>query len=271
MTRIELIGCECSSSAIGAVERCQHRVADGSLWAIGATRFDQGAEWTDCTTDEALLVQSSCEFSECERPPPSFCTLSQTCHELGCNTWEFDAHACRRKDCQHDEECPADERCTAVPGCLNNFSCWSENGQCGCGGPEPCNMGYLCNPVATAGPRGTWSRFEIVQGAGPCPPGGSCTWDWVVTPDGEVTSSKQGDAGAQMILDPWRLRMALDGPEFRLGMQNGFQCDLPPTDVSVTFKVVIDGVSIQQDVTGCAISGPADNVAQALFDMLKNY
>ena len=45
------------------------------------------------------------------------------------------------------------------------------------------------NPAAVP-----WSLFRIDKAAGPCPPGMSCTWWWVLTNDGAITMEIKGQS-----------------------------------------------------------------------------
>jgi hypothetical protein len=191
---------------------------------------------------------------------------------LGCGGLEFDDNACRRATCVDDGECPADQRCVAIQ-CASTGSCISaQSGDCSCSGPTICLMANACNPVGTVGPRGAWQRVEVLQGAGPCPEGQPCTWTWSVTPDGAVAANKNGTPSTAKLseADLADLVAMIQGPELRPGLRDGFHCDLPPTDTSLSLRLVLEGTTLEHDVTGC-LSGPEGNVAQRLFQLVTRY
>ena len=54
-------------------------------------------------------------------------------------------------------------------------------------------------------------------------------------------------------------------------MQKGFTCNQPPTDVGISFTLLLSGAKHQQNVTGCVIAGPAGNLAQQINAILVSY
>jgi hypothetical protein len=241
---------------------------DGGSTGAGGSTDAGGSTGTGGTSGDAAS-----DFEVCgTHGPPSTCNLADTCKSLGCGGLEFDENACRRADCAMDGDCPADQRCVALE-CGSALSCaYSDQGMCNCSGLTICLAGHACNPVGTVGPRGTWQQIEILQGAGPCPAGQPCTWTWTVAPDGTVSANKNGTASEAQLsdVDLGELRKMIEGPELRPGLRDGFTCDAPPTDTSLSIRLVMDTATLEHEATGCMV-GPDGNVAQRVFQLVTKY
>lgn len=168
----------------------------------------------------------------------------------------------------------------AVDGPL--YYLWADDGTLisACGGacfvPEQQDVcRTLCPPPQWEWPGegASWIRFEIHQGAGPCPPGEVCTWDWIVTTDGSVQIDEQGTARTATLTagDLSTLDALLASDAFVGGMKEGFDCDPPPTDIAVSFVLAFDDEGrLSQDVTGCVTSS-TDTAPRRAFELLNAY
>lgn len=142
----------------------------------------------------------------------------------------------------------------------------------------PMMLGACVSGACESIPPADWQELDIDEGFGPCPPGQSCVSSWKLTPDGSLTTDKQGVPGhATLSADDLRAADAiLRTASFRRSMANGFQCDPPPTDVGISFTLRSPNTTggfeeAHQDVTGCALSGPKGNDAERLFAILQKY
>jgi hypothetical protein len=117
-----------------------------------------------------------------------------------------------------------------------------------------------------------WQKLAVDNGVGPCPQK-SCSSSWVVSPDGHIAKSRDGDAGvAQMTSsDLIELDSIVSSRAFLDGMTSGFVCEQPPTDVSVSLRLERDGASQTQPVTGCVFSGPSGNLPRRVNELVTKY
>ncbi|MBM4362290.1 MAG: hypothetical protein FJ104_06390 [Deltaproteobacteria bacterium] len=209
-------------------------------------------------------------FAQCELPPPSTCSREATCEAIDCGGLEFTEEGCKRPPCERERDCAEGERCVAL-GCAFVGACEPDGSRCSCGGPAICMYGSACNLEARVGPGGEWLRVELLQGAGPCPPGEPCTWRWSVTPDGVREYDENGVAGTDRLDDlaMQELDRLIDGPELRPGLVSGFDCAPPPTDIGVTLRLELPGRTLERDVTGCVVSGPEGNIPARVAGFLR--
>jgi hypothetical protein len=266
----QVVACQCGTPATRSI--CQRRVSDDTLWLLLEGAPAVAGEWAPCQGAELERLQGSCDFAECTARPGSFCSAEDTCASRGCGNLQFDGSGCAKPSCTGDQECSSDERCVAT-SVNTSFCSYSGTGSCDCAGLTVDVSGGFCNAVTEVGPGGVWERLEIDQGAGPCPPEQVCQWTWSVTPDGTVSTMKEGVSATVQLdgSDLADLVSFIDGPELRLGMRDGFPCDQPPTDVGVSMSLVLSGDTLEQDVTGCATTGPEGNVAGQVFSLLRKY
>lgn len=267
------VACECGDASV-AYPGCHRRRSDGTVWYFGADRLADPSAWEDCNEEQNQAASFACDFNTCDRPPLSTCRPPDMCEVRDCGGLEYDENGCHRAGCQTDGNCTESERCVALP-CVDSSACAyaATSGICQCGGPAICLSGNTCNPVSAVGPRGEWQRFEVHQGAGPCAPGESCTWTWTVTPDGRVDFDKNGMTGSAVLSDndQMDLERLIDGPELRVALRDGIQCDGPPTDVGVDLRLVLPMQTLDREATGCAISGPEGNILQRVFQLVTAY
>ena len=94
-----------------------------------------------------------------------------------------------------------------------------------------------------------------------------------MTPDGAVATDKEGVTGQATMTgtDLSALDQILTSSEFLTGMQRGFTCDPPPTDIGYSITLELTKATYQQDVTGCVVSGPAANPAQKAVQLVSKY
>jgi hypothetical protein len=157
--------------------------------------------------------------------------------------------------------------CTEVCGCC---SCGEGQIEVRSGASYRCVNG--CYAALDAGAE-TWVRFQVNQGAGPCPTENGCSWEWVVSPDGAVATTKQGVSGQATMSseDASALDAILTSAAFQASMQSGFTCDPPPTDIGYSFTLELAQATYQQDVTGCITTGPQGNLAQSAAELVTQY
>ncbi|HMI88202.1 MAG TPA: hypothetical protein VK550_29155 [Polyangiaceae bacterium] len=117
-----------------------------------------------------------------------------------------------------------------------------------------------------------WQKLAVDNGSGPCPQK-SCSSSWVVSPDGHIAKTREGDAGAGQLTpsDLIELDSIVSSRAFLDGMTNGFVCNQPPTDVSVSLRLERDGTSQTQGVTGCVFSGPTGNLPRRISELVTKY
>ena len=270
LDRGQEVACQCGTPAGRSI--CQRRLSDGTLWLLLEGEPAVAGEWAPCEGAELERLQGSCDFAGCAVRPGSFCSVDDTCSSRVCGSLQFDGNGCAKMSCTGDDECSSDERCVAT-SVDATFCSYSGAGACDCAGLTIDISGGFCNAVTEVGPRGVWERLEVDQGAGPCPPAQVCQWTWSVTPDGTLLTVKEGVMATVQLdaSDLADLVSLIDGPELRLGMRDGFPCDQPPTDVGVSMSLVLSGDTLEQDVTGCATTGPEGNVAGQVFSLLGKY
>jgi hypothetical protein len=118
-----------------------------------------------------------------------------------------------------------------------------------------------------------FSSLEIGQQWGPCPPSVPCSNWWTLFYDGSVDLIKKSvkSKTTVSVTDLVAMQKILASAAFQQGIKTGFACDPPPTDISVHMKLKVSGVSHQQNVTGCVMSGPKGNAADKLFKILTKY
>jgi hypothetical protein len=275
----EILGCYCPGAPNMPGLPCHVRKSDGSVWLGEFTSLADPGAFDSCASLPADPYE--CDFTGClsflqppnPSPPPSWCSLEDTCKSLGCGSLEFDANGCKRPECTSDADCSSADRCIHV-ACRNTMACtYSADGNCLCGGPTPCFEAQFCNPTAETGPRGDWTALEFTQASGPCPTPGGCTSTWRLTPDGSLAMSKDGTPSTATVdaADLTAIVAFINGPELRPALRDGFQCDPPPTDVGWQVKLELSTQTLQQDATGCLTTGPAGNIAQQVFDYVKKY
>lgn len=267
----EVLGCFCPGQQELQVPICRTTPSDHVMWYGAFTSLTDPAGFEACSAPPVEI--HACDFSSCAVPPPSLCNRTDTCKVLQCDNLEFDANGCKRTECTSDSDCSNTDRCV-FEQCRSTSACaYTGDGTCQCGGPDPCINAHFCNATADYGPRGDWTALEFSQGSGPCPPNADCTSTWRLTPDGHLAISKFGtpstatvDAGVLQTIVGF-----IDGPDLRRALRDGFQCDPPPTDVGWSVKLELSTSTLQNDATGCLTTGPSGNVAQQVFDYLKNY
>jgi hypothetical protein len=267
----QVLGCYCPGLPDLPIVPCHVKKSDGSIW-LGeiSTLADPGA-FDTCPSMPSDL--HGCDFLSCNVPPPSWCSREDTCQSLGCGSLEFDSNGCRRPECTSDADCSSTDRCV-FEQCRSTSSCsYTGDGTCQCGGPDPCINAHFCNPTADYGPGGQWTALEFTQASGPCPTPGGCTSTWRLTPDGNLAISRNGTPSTATV-DASQLQTIvgfIDGPDLRRALRDGLQCDQPPTDVGWQLKLELGAQTLQQDATGCMTTGPTGNIAQQIFDYIKNY
>lgn len=266
------VGCDCSIEG-SYTTSCSRRASDGTLWFYTADQLERADGFVECSTAERGTPTSSCDFASCPNGTTSFCSRADTCATRPCGGLEYDDMGCARAMCTTDGDCATDQRCTALSCADSSFCAYDSTGTCACGGPTICRSARECGPIAIAGPRGVWQEIDVLEGAGPCPDGQPCTWTWKASANGALAINKNGVAStAQLSQDDLsRLNQLIDGTEVRVGMRDGFKCDLPPTDVGYSLHLVLDTQSFDQDVTGCATTGPDNNTVKQITTMLTAY
>lgn len=224
------------------------------------------AEDAACTTSDG----SSCYRPAC-LSAYSTCTLADTCAVANCGGFTFDESGCVRAKCQSDADCSPDERCALVSP--DDMSCYEgDAGECICVTSQVYFLDWRCEPESIAGPRGEFQQLEIVEAASFT--GSTGISSWTVTPDGHVEFSKNGVAGSaeltsldhEDVLNP-----LVEGSALRVAMRDGIQCDPPPTDIEVTFRLQLSTQTLEHDETGCALVGPDNNVFSQLYQLVKRY
>ena len=162
--------------------------------------------------------------------------------------------------CNYGQECCCGK-------CYPSTVCSCNGGQWGCYATDACLIPpQQCGDAsADAQPDSQpdamsvpWTLFSVTTG-GFCPT--DCTQTWNVSPDGILAMKKSGvsSSGKLSAADASTLHAILDAPGFLAKMKGGFTCDPPPTDIGYSFSYALSGVKYDQDVTGCQISGGADN------------
>lgn len=178
--------------------------------------------------------------------------------------------------CKIGKECCCGE-------CFDSLVCSCGGGTWNCYYTDAC-MIPACPDASDAGPdmdatldadfAVPWTLFSVQKGYGPCPPGQICSASWTLATDGLITMKKSGvSSTAQMASGEFAaFASALGGQAFLASMKNGFVCDVPPTDIGISFQLSLSGVQYSQDVTGCALSGGQDGpTVKALHDVLTKY
>jgi hypothetical protein len=94
-----------------------------------------------------------------------------------------------------------------------------------------------------------------------------------VTPDGQITTDKQGVLAQAWMSEDDRAMLAdlIATVAFAEQMKNGFICDPPPTDIWYGFGLGLSGLAFQQDVTGCLTTGPPGNIAENMARIVMAY
>ncbi len=267
----EDVGCVCEGGTVYALgAACAVRKADGSAWSIPPNMAIPEGEWTECNDAQEQSSVGSCDFSACEEPPPSLCSMESTCERLGCGGFEFDEAGCGRKACETDANCSAEERCTA--GEFAPRSCMpSSDGTCTCSGLDMILYGSLCNPVSVAGPRGAWQRVTISESGSVCEPPG-CAHTWTLTPDGAIAKTEDDTALPAAQTDEISLQemeLIIDGLELRPWLESGGDCSVV-MDWGATLTVELEGTTLRADVSGCVLA-EADNAAVQLYAMITQF
>jgi len=267
------VACECDDAAT-AFPKCHLRLSDNSAWLFASNDLAEPDAWGECTEEQVQASSFSCDFRQCENPPPVTCSRDVWCGPEGCyDGLKYDNQGCIRTTCDSDSDCDDEERCIQID-CDTSGQCdYNAYGVCYCRSALACNYPSYCNPVAAVGPRGQWQTLEIIQGAGPCPPDETCTWRWTITPDGQVDYDKNGVTGTVTLnqVDLDILKKIIDGTELRVALRDGIPCDGPPTDIGVSFRLVLDSQTLERSATGCAISGPTGNVFWELYRRVKQF
>jgi hypothetical protein len=240
----------CACGDLELRRECLILGVEGDLYRVPAGAEFPSAAAMECTEEQAARVLYACEFAECAVPPPSACSVEDTCAQLGCGGLVFDADGCRRPDCTSDEECAEDERCvtTSIP---SSFCDYSPDGEtCNCSGPTVDLNGSLCNPVSVVGPRGEWQKIEIVREAGEC--NFDCEITWVVTPDGQRQEIHEDSVDTTQLSEEelQALNEIINGTELRPGLRDGFEC-AGLLDVSDQVRLTLSSTTLEQDVTEC--------------------
>lgn len=267
------VGCDCSNG-VSYGDNCVRRTSDATLWLYAADNFNPLAGFVACSDQERVVAVFSCDFASCPAGTTSYCSRAGTCAGRPCVGPFFDENGCTVPACSSDGDCPTDQRCAPIRSsdCADDSYCeLGSDGSCNCDFHDlVCRSISLCTPVSSVGPRGIWQELDVVVGAGPCPAGQPCTSTWKVTPDWAVAANKNGVASNTAL--PFSVQSmvtnAVNGPDLRVGLRDGFNCDPPPTDVSVTFRLVLDTMTLERDVTGCATSGPDNNVVKQVFNLV---
>lgn len=158
-------------------------------------------------------------------------------------------------------------------GCLDACGC------CPCADGEiieRTGTSYRCEggcyaPFTAAGP--DWVRLQVDEGWGPCPPDEICAIQWLARPDGSVQVMRDGESSTSTMpaADLEALEAIIADPSFLSGMQSGFECELPPTDVAYNVTLELEDAEYVEDVTGCVLSGPAGNPAERAVELLSKY
>jgi hypothetical protein len=169
--------------------------------------------------------------------------------------------------------------CAPPPLC--STGCTEPCGCCPCAEGEIATRGgtsYRCTggcfaEVDADASSSAWLRFQVNEAAGPCPTLDGCKWQWIVTPEGAVATEKEGVTGQASMSagDLSALDSILKSSAFMTGMQVGFTCDLPPTDIFYSIRLELTQVTYEQTVTGCVLSGPAGNPAQKAVKLVIKY
>ncbi len=269
------VACDCSDAPATEPATCHKRNSDDTAWAFAAKNLLDPNAWRPCTAFEEDAASISCLFLHCERMPRSLCSLGDLCKVIDCGGPEFDEEACHRKTCFSDDDCASDERCVFVV--LEPYPCApdSANGQCLCATPPPgpSLTGNFCNPIATAGQRGSWTQVEVelFEGTPSCTLG--CTSFWHIGPDGGLAAMRNGEPVSSTLGtdDLLALKLIVDGPEFRPALRDGIACGPEPTETVVTFRMRFGSATIERVATGCAISGPTGNVFERLYNLVEQY
>jgi hypothetical protein len=269
------VACECNDrDESGWYAQCHRRLSDNSLWFFAVNELGNPDDWGDCTEEQNRAASISCDFLQCERKLWSNCPRSKMCEVQDCGGLQFDQQGCARMYCESDNDCRDDERCIMFDCPFAGYCQADRNGDCHCAAITLCTASGRCNPVASVGPRGGWQNLQIDSGVeGFCAPDDNCFQRWTITPDGQIDYDKFGVTGTATLSEEHRttLERAIDGPELRVAMRDGIECDPPPLDVGVIVTLVLDGQTFERDVTGCVESGPEGNVFWWLFQIATSY
>jgi hypothetical protein len=261
----ESLGCACHGDSPDAT--CMHRHTDDTYWLVVGGVPSPSSDWSDCALEQrGPPFSHSCDFADCGVAPASFCSTQETCSSVGCGTGELDEQGCVNPRCTTDADCAETERCVTAPintelGCAPKVA-----GGCECGAFKEPTYDQFCNPVSAVGPRGAWQTLTTVAGIGSCTATDTCATR-TLTPDGKVV----GSDGSSFALDDLALQRVVrivDGPDFRVEMAEGFECDGPPPGAMAWIRFEMAGDELEQAVTGCIATGPAGNDAETIFDLL---
>ena len=246
--------CACGEPGVG--RKCAKFEPDGALYRVPAGVDFPGADVTDCSEEEEARVLHACEVADCAVPPPSSCSVEDTCAEFGCGGLVFDDDGCRRAECSSDEECVEDERCvtTSIPASSCDYS--PDGTVCNCAGPTLDLEGKVCNPVSEVGPRGAWQKIQFIGFQSECSQ--DCARDWTLIPSGELELALGDTVESMFIYDQIQLGeeeleeidRLMDGPEIRPGLRDGFDCG-PVEDYELKLFVTLSGEEFEQSVTAC--------------------
>ncbi len=270
------VACDCGiGDPIAVTPQCHLRLSDNSAWLFGASMLANPDAWGECAEEQMLAVLTSCEFQDCERPPMSTCSRSDMCEVRDCGGLQIDDQGCMRASCESDGDCKDDERCIAID-CLDDSWCESDpNGRCQCFTTiDACVRGGVCNPVQTVGPRGEWERLEIIEGPVVfCPPEENCEERRTITPDGRIEFDKYGETGSTTVSEAHLaiLERAIDGPELRVALRDGIECDEPLDGYGVRLYLELDSQTLERTIHDCAIAGPEGNIFWSLYQIVTSY
>ena len=109
-----------------------------------------------------------------------------------------------------------------------------------------------------------WIQLKVQKGAGPCPPGATCSWTWTVDANGAVTASPPNASKQLSPADVQTLWELLGPPSF---LTTDLKCPPPPTDIGYTMSLYVNDTQTPawtQDVTGCVISDAQSMPAQVM-------
>ena len=113
-----------------------------------------------------------------------------------------------------------------------------------------------------------WTQLKVQKGAGPCPPGATCSWTWTIDANGTVIASPP-NAGKKLSLAEVQQLWELLGSALQLPTE--LNCPPPPTDISYTMSYYVGGTQNPQwtqDVTGCVI-GDSQSVPAKVMKLLE--
>jgi hypothetical protein len=284
-----VVGCDCNPD-FGGAPGCVRWEADGTLWMSentddllwdensGEPAMPIDSGWALCSGDEWQQTRWACDFEGCEAPPESTCSAGDTCSVLasswgvtcGGTAYGYDEQGCLRPSCETDADCGGGRGCFTVDCVTRPWCAYEVGSECVCGQDLSCTSRSYCVDETVAG---SWISLEFSRSVGPCPPGEVCEWTWTVQPNGDVATVAQGEPG-QAQLTPGDLELVnglSNGEQLRTGMADGFVCNEPPTDLYVSLRLELGAGSLEQDVTGCIVSGPENWPVNLLWDTVSAY